>query len=109
MKTTAVEGAECNIITDYTSKEMLQNAAKSFNVDPKKYWGNSTDLIRRNQQLLDSIANCRNKTTVLYLIDEIAAGIFSALPYALAQVRRKDFNYKNVILTETLKLVSFSV
>ncbi|KAK1578936.1 hypothetical protein Q3G72_034318 [Acer saccharum] len=37
MKTTAVEGAECNIITDYTSKEMLQNAAKSFNVDPKKY------------------------------------------------------------------------
>ncbi|TXG68838.1 hypothetical protein EZV62_003773 [Acer yangbiense] len=44
----------------------------------------STDLIRRNQQLLDSTANCRNKTTVLY--QERVAGMYSALPYALAQV-----------------------
>ncbi|TXG46309.1 hypothetical protein EZV62_028189 [Acer yangbiense] len=67
----------------------------------------STDIICRNQQLLDSIANCRDKTMTLY--QERVAGMYSALPYALAQVRRKDFNYKNVIRIQTPKLVSFSI
>ncbi|TXG46461.1 hypothetical protein EZV62_028039 [Acer yangbiense] len=43
------------------------------------YQEDSTDLICRNQRLLDGTANCRVKTMVFFYL-ETAAGMYSALP-----------------------------